>query len=56
MSHSEKTTAEIQAAANRAAPDPVTDPHYARRWWILALLGIAQLMVVLDSRFPSAIM
>ena len=49
MSHSEKTTAEIQAAANRAAPDPVTDPHYARRWWILALLGIAQLMVVLDA-------
>jgi EmrB/QacA subfamily drug resistance transporter len=25
------------------------DPHYAKRWWILALLGIAQLMVVLDA-------
>jgi EmrB/QacA subfamily drug resistance transporter len=25
------------------------DPHYAHRWWILAVLGIAQLMVVLDT-------
>src|ERR1700742_5395100 len=25
------------------------DPHYDRRWWILAVLGIAQLMVVLDA-------
>ena len=25
------------------------DPHYERRWWILAILGIAQLMVVLDT-------
>ncbi|HEY3882401.1 MAG TPA: MFS transporter, partial [Trebonia sp.] len=25
------------------------DPQYARRWWILALLGTAQLMVVLDA-------
>src|SRR6201994_2462682 len=25
------------------------DPHYAKRWWILAVLGIAQLMVVLDA-------
>jgi EmrB/QacA subfamily drug resistance transporter len=25
------------------------NPHYARRWWILAVLGIAQLMVVLDA-------
>jgi EmrB/QacA subfamily drug resistance transporter len=24
-------------------------PHHARRWWILALLGMAQLMVVLDA-------
>jgi MFS family permease len=28
---------------------PTTDPHHARRWWILALLGLAQLMVVLDA-------
>jgi EmrB/QacA subfamily drug resistance transporter len=26
-----------------------TDPHHARRWLILAVLGIAQLMVVLDA-------
>jgi EmrB/QacA subfamily drug resistance transporter len=35
-----------------AAPAPApaaSDPHQARRWWILAVLGIAQLMVVLDS-------
>ena len=25
------------------------DPHHDRRWWILAILGIAQLMVVLDA-------
>jgi EmrB/QacA subfamily drug resistance transporter len=25
------------------------DAHHARRWWILAVLGIAQLMVVLDA-------
>jgi EmrB/QacA subfamily drug resistance transporter len=25
------------------------DPHHARRWWILAVLAVAQLMVVLDS-------
>lgn len=24
-------------------------PNYSRRWWILAVLGIAQLMVILDS-------
>jgi EmrB/QacA subfamily drug resistance transporter len=24
------------------------DPNYPRRWWILAILGLAQLMVVLD--------
>jgi EmrB/QacA subfamily drug resistance transporter len=29
-------------------PDP-HNPHHARRWWILAILGIAQLMVVLDA-------
>ncbi|WP_027005449.1 MFS transporter [Conexibacter woesei] len=25
------------------------DAHHARRWWILAVLGLAQLMVVLDA-------
>ncbi len=31
------------------ASTAVIDRHQARRWWILALLGIAQLMVVLDA-------
>jgi EmrB/QacA subfamily drug resistance transporter len=29
--------------------DPTHDPHHARRWTILAILGISQLMVVLDA-------
>jgi EmrB/QacA subfamily drug resistance transporter len=29
--------------------DSQTDPHHARRWLILAVLGLAQLMVVLDA-------
>jgi MFS family permease len=32
---------------------PHDNPHHARRWWILAVLGIAQLMVVLDSTVVS---
>ena len=28
---------------------PVDGANYGRRWWILAVLGIAQLMVILDS-------
>jgi EmrB/QacA subfamily drug resistance transporter len=38
--------------ALQAAPEtrsPATDPHHSKRWWILAILGIAQLMVVLDA-------
>jgi EmrB/QacA subfamily drug resistance transporter len=31
-----------------AAPDPVAALHHNRRWRILAVLGIAQLMVILD--------
>ena len=27
----------------------VAEANYGRRWWILAVLGIAQLMVILDS-------
>jgi EmrB/QacA subfamily drug resistance transporter len=30
------------------APDRSADPHHDRRWLILAVIGIAQLMVVLD--------
>src|SRR3954471_18700938 len=28
---------------------PAPDTQHSRRWWILALLGVAQLMVVLDA-------
>src|ERR1700679_3997233 len=28
---------------------PLDAGNYSRRWWILAVLGIAQLMVILDS-------
>jgi EmrB/QacA subfamily drug resistance transporter len=30
------------------SPAP-SDPQHARRWWVLAVLGVAQLMVVLDA-------
>src|SRR5215211_3667570 len=30
-------------------PAAPVDPHYARRWLILGVLGIAQLMVILDA-------
>jgi EmrB/QacA subfamily drug resistance transporter len=32
-----------------AIETPVDVANYSRRWWILAVLGIAQLMVILDS-------
>src|SRR6185312_12964009 len=31
-----------------APPDAHPDPHHARRWLILAVIGLAQLMIVLD--------
>jgi EmrB/QacA subfamily drug resistance transporter len=34
---------------DRTAPVAGADPQHARRWWILAILAIAQLMVVLDA-------
>jgi EmrB/QacA subfamily drug resistance transporter len=33
----------------RGSESTVDVPNYDRRWWILAVLGIAQLMVILDS-------
>ena len=42
-------TAGTDAAPNLSKTSPSDDPTYARRWWILAILGLAQLMVVLDS-------
>src|SRR3954449_3002632 len=46
MTHPDTSTAQVQAAVATGA---AADPHYARRWWILAVLGLAQLMVVLDA-------
>ena len=31
------------------AEHPAQNPHHERRWLILAVLGLAQLMVVLDA-------
>jgi EmrB/QacA subfamily drug resistance transporter len=39
------TGSHLAAAANPAT----ADKHHQLRWWILAVLGVAQLMVVLDS-------
>ncbi|HEX2298449.1 MAG TPA: MFS transporter, partial [Pseudonocardiaceae bacterium] len=32
-----------------AAPAGHSDPHYSRRWLILGVIGVAQLMVILDA-------
>src|SRR3954447_3378801 len=40
------TSVVLEKSPTPAASD---NPHYARRWWILAVLGIARLMVVLDA-------
>jgi hypothetical protein len=37
------------ALRSSAASADQLDPHHARRWWILGVLGIAQIMVVLDA-------
>jgi len=39
-------TAADRSPDDRPAP---ADSHHSRRWWVLAVLGIAQLMVVLDT-------
>jgi EmrB/QacA subfamily drug resistance transporter len=49
MSHAEETAAEVRPVTAGAPPAKAEDPHYARRWLILALLSTAQLMVVLDA-------
>jgi EmrB/QacA subfamily drug resistance transporter len=46
----------VDTAATPAGPSTSTltaDATHSRRWWILAVLGIAQLMVVLDSTIVS---
>ncbi len=42
------TTPDTSTAQVGNTADADVDPNYARRWWILAVLGLAQLMVVLD--------
>jgi len=43
-------SAEADTAPSLGAVSAVhANPHHARRWWILGVLGIAQIMVVLDA-------
>jgi len=37
------------AASGSRAGDPVPGSHHRRRWWVLAVIAVAQLMVVLDA-------
>ncbi|MEJ3742624.1 DHA2 family efflux MFS transporter permease subunit [Actinomycetes bacterium KLBMP 9797] len=39
----------VTAGTHRASPAPPDNPHHGRRWLILVVLGLAQLMVVLDA-------
>src|SRR5690242_5809776 len=39
----------VATPSTTAAPAAVHDPQHSRRWWILGVLAIAQLMVVLDT-------
>ena len=47
------STSELDQPITKSTPVVPTivgqSAHHARRWWVLAVLGIAQLMVVLDS-------
>jgi EmrB/QacA subfamily drug resistance transporter len=43
------TSATRHAPASASGQAPQVDPHYARRWLILAVIGLAQLMVILDA-------
>jgi len=41
---------EADAAPKTGAASAVqANPHHAKRWWILAVLGLAQVMVILDT-------
>ena len=40
---------EAATSAVSAGGEVRANPHLAKRWWILAVLGLAQLMVVLDT-------
>lgn len=36
-------------SAPRAATGSASDPHHAKRWWILLVIGVAQLTIFLDT-------
>lgn len=38
--------------APRAGGSEAADPHHARRWLVLGVLALAQLMVILDATPP----
>jgi MFS family permease len=42
-------TSQLMTAPAKAAAPPAQNPHHDRRWLILAVLGLAQVMVVLDA-------
>src|SRR5947207_13776794 len=42
-------TAPLTAGAGTLTPHTAREHRHDRRWWVLAVLGIAQLMVVLDT-------
>lgn len=43
------TVSDTPTGTAPTAPLPTTDPPHRHRWWILAVIGLAQLMVVLDA-------
>src|SRR3954465_7916683 len=47
--HRSKERPSLRFKSERPPMPPHENPHHARRWAILAVLGIAQLMVVLDA-------
>ena len=49
MSQSTDVLAPDIAESGTHAGDPVPGAHHRRRWWVLAVIAIAQLMVVLDA-------
>ena len=49
MSQSKEESTSPPGIAPLAAETTDKAANHARRWWILAVLGVAQLMVILDS-------
>src|SRR5579859_812806 len=43
-----QTTAAGVRTGTQTAQTPHEDANHAKRWWILAVIGLAQLMIVLD--------